>query len=188
LMLRGHHQQQNIAIAAQAAADHGVSRTVIEEAMLSFQGLEHRLEFVGHVAGRDWFNDSKATNPDAALAALESFDEVVWICGGMRKKLDLDSLILMARKKVSFALVIGKEPDAYSLMLDKADVPYMVSHTIEQAVKDAAEKTEGPVLLSPAAASQDQFKNYAERGKAFVAAIRALEPKDKKGYAGFSDD
>lgn len=184
LMVRGYHQQQNIAVAAQAAADYGVSQGVIEEAMLSFQGLEHRLEFVGRVAGRDWFNDSKATNPDAAIAALTSFDEVVWICGGLRKDLSLGSLIDVVCDHVSFALVIGNEPDAYTMMLDMADVPYMVSHTIEQAVLDAAQKTEGPVLLSPAAASQDQFKNYAERGKAFVNAIRGLEPKKKEGFDG----
>ncbi len=175
LMVRGFHQQQNIAVAAQVAADFGVSRAVIEEAMLSFQGLEHRLEFVGHIAGRDWFNDSKATNPNAALAALSSFDKVIWICGGLRKGLDLDILIDAVREHVQFACVVGEDAKAFETMLKKAGVPYRVSKTVARAVKDAAKQPEAPVLLSPAAASQDQFANYAERGEAFVRSIRELD-------------
>lgn len=181
LMVRGYHQQQNIAVAAQVAADFGVSPAVIEEALLSFQGLEHRLEYVGHVAGRDWFNDSKATNPDAAVAALSSFKQVIWICGGLRKDLALDDLIEMAKKHVSFACVIGEDTDAYVAVLEQAGVPFKISKTIEQAVLDAVEQSEDDVLLSPAAASQDQFKHYAERGKSFVTAIRALDHTPKEG-------
>jgi len=174
LRVRGYHQQQNIAVAAQAAADYGVSRAVIEEALMSFQGLEHRLEFVGHVAGRDWFNDSKATNPDAAQAALTSFDKVVWICGGLRKGLSLDALTDVVKEHVTFACVVGKDTGAYAELLKNAGVPHVISGNIEQAVKDAKRKGKVPVLLSPAAASQDQFNNYAERGHAFVKAIRGL--------------
>jgi len=178
LMVRGCHQQQNIAVAAQCAADFGVPFSVIEEAMLSFQGLEHRLEFVGKVAGREWFNDSKATNPDAAIAALSSFEQVVWICGGLCKDLSLDSLLEMVKKHVSFACVIGSDSTAYVDLLEAAGVAYVVSHTMEQAVQDAANQGKGTVLLSPAAASQDQFKHYAERGAAFVSALRGLEGND----------
>jgi len=178
LMLRGEHQQQNIAVAAQVAADYGVSKGVIEEAMMSFQGLEHRLEFVGRIAGKDWFNDSKATNPEAAVAALTSFDKVIWICGGLRKDLSLDSLVDMVQAHVSYACVVGKDAKAYEAMLKQAGVPYVVSKTIEKAVKHAykyAALDHEPVLLSPAAASQDQFKSYTERGVAFVKAIRGLK-------------
>lgn len=174
LMVRGFHQQQNIAVAAQVAADYGVSKAVIEEAMLSFQGLEHRLEFIGHMADKDWFNDSKATNPDAADAAISSFDKVVWICGGLRKGLDLNSLANTVKNHVAFACVVGKDAKAYEKLLKQAGVPYKVSKTIAQAVKDAAKQSCGSVLLSPAAASQDQFANYAERGEAFVKSIREL--------------
>ncbi len=174
LMVRGAHQQQNIAVAAQAAADFGVSHGVIEEALLSFQGLEHRLEFVGHIAGRDWFNDSKATNPDAAEAALVSFDKVVWICGGLRKGLSLDALTPVVKEHVAFACVIGEETKAYAELLEQAGVPFVISKTIEQAVADAKKQDSKPVLLSPAAASQDQFKSYAERGLTYIKAIREL--------------
>ncbi len=174
LMVKGFHQQQNIAVAAQVAADYGVSKAVIEEAMMSFQGLEHRLEFVGNIAGKDWFNDSKATNPDAADAALSSFDKVVWICGGLRKGLDLDSLVDTVKKHVTFACVVGKDAKAYEKMLKQAGVPYKVSKTVPQAVKDAVKQDCDAVLLSPAAASQDQFNNYADRGEVFVKSIREL--------------
>ncbi|MDX8382186.1 MAG: UDP-N-acetylmuramoyl-L-alanine--D-glutamate ligase [Ghiorsea sp.] len=172
LLVRGRHQHQNIAVAAQVAADYNVSPAVIEEALMSFQGLEHRLEFVGHIAGRDWYNDSKATNPNAAIAALQSFEKVIWICGGLRKGLSLDTLIDVVKDHVSFACVIGEEAQAYKEMLEQSGVPYKVSVTMEQAVKDAKMQGDYPVLLSPAAASQDQYQHYAARGLDFIHEIR----------------
>ncbi len=175
LMVRGRHQQQNIAVAAQVAADFNVSVAVIEEALMSFQGLEHRLEFVGHIQGRDWFNDSKATNPNAAVAALASFEKVIWICGGVRKGLTLDVLTDMVKKHVCFACVIGEDTKPYETMLAQAGVSFVVSKTMTQAVSDAqSSESHVPVLLSPAAASQDQYRHYAERGLDYIQAIRAL--------------
>ena len=178
LMVRGRHQHQNIAVAAQVAADFDVSSAVIEEALMSFQGLEHRLEFVGRIVGRDWYNDSKATNPNAAIAALKSFDEVVWICGGLRKDLALDGLIDVAKTHVRFACVIGEDTKAYEVMLTQAGVPFKVSKTMKEAVVHAKEQGDCPVLLSPAAASQDQYPHYAERGADFIQAIRKLGGAD----------
>jgi UDP-N-acetylmuramoylalanine--D-glutamate ligase len=142
--------------------------------------LEHRLEFVGHIADRDWYNDSKATNPNAASAALKSFDKVVWICGGLRKDLALDGLLDVVKEHVCFACVIGEDTGAYEALLVQAGVPFKVSKYIEQAVKDATHEGDAcPVLLSPAAASQDQYQHYAERGTAFVQAIRKLGGADE---------
>jgi len=172
---RGSHQHMNMAVAAQAAADYGVSPDVIRETILSFRGLKHRIEHIGLQAGRDWYDDSKATNPDAAIAALKSFNKTLWICGGLRKELDLSSLIPAVQEHVKEAFVIGKEPKAYVELLEKAKVPYQVAGNIRKAVSLAAEtKGNEPVLLSPAAASQDQFKNYTERGLAFAAAVHEL--------------
>ena len=172
---RGIHQHMNMAVAAQAAADYGVSPEVVRESVTSFRGLKHRLEHVTMVDGRDWYDDSKATNPDAAIAALQSFKKTIWICGGLRKDLDLSPLVPVINKHVSKALVIGKKTAAYVEMLKEADIPYEVVGTINKAVAIAA-KYEGndPVLLSPAAASQDQFKDYVERGNTFVKAIEKL--------------
>jgi len=174
---RGLHQHINLAVAAQAAADFGVSNKVIREAISSFRGLPHRLRLLGNVAGHDWFDDSKATNPAAAQAALISFEQSIWICGGLRKGLDLTPLSNTVSKHVSHAIVVGKEKQAYIELLQKSGVSYTVGGTVERAVSIAAKQTSGlPVLLSPAAASQDQFANYAERGQAFAKAIRHLEP------------
>ncbi|MBL4759909.1 MAG: UDP-N-acetylmuramoyl-L-alanine--D-glutamate ligase [Mariprofundaceae bacterium] len=174
---RGLHQHINLAVAAQAAADFGVSNKVIREAISSFRGLPHRLRLLGNVAGHDWFDDSKATNPAAAQAALISFEQSIWICGGLRKGLDLTPLSNTVSKHVSHAIVVGKEKQAYIELLQKSGVSYTVGGTVERAVSIAAKQTSGlPVLLSPAAASQDQFANYAERGQAFAKAIRHLDP------------
>ncbi len=172
---RGEHQHMNIAVAAQIAADHGVSYEVIRETIICFKGLKHRLEHISMKGGRDWFDDSKATNPDAAAAALKSFDKSLWICGGLRKGLDLASLVPVAHQHVSHAYVIGKDTAPYESMLKQADVPYTVVGNIKRAVSMASKQWgNDPVLLSPAAASQDQFKNYAERGEAFALAVESL--------------
>jgi UDP-N-acetylmuramoylalanine--D-glutamate ligase len=172
---RGNHQHMNMAVAAQIAADYGVSHSVIRETMTCFKGLKHRLEHIGMKAGRDWFDDSKATNPDAAIAALNSFEKAIWICGGSRKDLDLDPLVPIAHQHASHAFVIGKNTVPYARMLEKADVPHTVAGNIKRAVSMAS-KLPGndPVLLSPAAASHDQFKNYIERGEAFLNAVESL--------------
>ncbi len=172
---RGKHQYLNMAIAAQAAADFGVDPAVIRETMTSFRGLKHRLEHIDMKFGHDWFDDSKATNPQAAIAALNSFEKVIWICGGLQKGLDLTPLIPAVSEHVSQAFVIGKDHSAYTEMLEAADIPYQVADKIQRAVSLAAQcEGNDPVLLSPAAASQDQFTDYSERGKAFVKAVMEL--------------
>jgi UDP-N-acetylmuramoylalanine--D-glutamate ligase len=172
---RGTHQHMNMAIAAQIAADYGVSHNVIRETMTCFRGLKHRLEHIGMKAGRDWFDDSKATNPDASVAALNSFEKAVWICGGLRKDLNLAPLSSVAHQHVSHAFVIGKNTVPYTKMLEQAEVPHTVAGNIKRAVSMASKLSgNDPVLLSPAAASQDQFKNYAERGEAFSKAVESL--------------
>ena len=152
-----------------------MSQEVIRETMICFRGLKHRLEHICMTAGKDWYDDSKATNPDAAIAALNSFEKAIWICGGLRKELDLGALIPVAHEHVSHAFVIGKETRAYTEMLEEANVPYKVVGNIKRAVSLASQcQGDDPVLLSPAAASQDQFANYAERGSAFAKAAQEL--------------
>ena len=174
--LHGMHQHMNLAVAAQAAADYGVSAVVIREALQTFRGLDHRLQWVGHYRGRDWYDDSKATNPDAAMAALNSFDKVLWICGGLHKDVDLAPMAQAIARHVRHAYVIGEDPRPYLELVKSVGVPAIHTGTIEQAVQLAARFAHPlPVLLSPAAASQDQFRNYAERGRQFTAAVRSLE-------------
>lgn len=172
----GAHQYMNLVVAAQAAADFGVSSSVIREALTSFRGLPHRLQLVGQQGGRQWFDDSKATNPAAVAAALASFERVLWICGGLTKGLDLAPLTEAVREHVAHAFVIGKDAKPFTTLLKEAGVSYSVAGNITRAVMMAAEHAEAlPVLLSPAAASQDQFRDYAERGCKFADAVSGLE-------------
>ncbi len=177
LPVQGVHQHLNLAVAAQAAADFGITSSVIRQSLTSFRGLPHRMQSLGLVAGREWFNDSKATNPDAAKAALESFHQVIWICGGLRKGIDVSELCETVADHVEQVFVIGTDAKPFTDLAAAAGVSCSFVKTVEQAVKQAAHAVGGvPVLLSPAAASQDQFKNYIERGHAFADAVSALEP------------
>jgi len=176
IMVRGAHQQLNLAVAAQAAADFGVSASVIMESLTAFRGLEHRLHYIGHRAGKPWYDDSKATNPAAAAAALASFERVIWICGGLTKDLDIMPLADAVKRHVAFACIIGKHPKPYEALLKQAGAPCRVAGDIQHAVVLAAQDNMPlPVLLSPAAASQDQFRDYAERGDRFAEAVVSLE-------------
>lgn len=176
LPVLGIHQHLNLAVAAQAAADYGLTASVIRQSLTSFRGLPHRLQSLGLIHGREWYNDSKATNPDAAKAALASFHQVIWICGGLRKGLDVTLLTSAVAHHVEHMFIIGSDAKPFTELAELAGVSYNFVKTIQQAVKQAAQTQSGvPVLLSPAAASQDQFKNYVQRGDAFVAAVTALE-------------
>jgi len=173
---RGLHQHINLAIAAQTAANYGVHTSVIREALSSFRGLAHRLRFIGSIKGHDWFDDSKATNPAAAQAALQSFDKVLWICGGLPKGLDLNPLLDDIRHHVEHAFIIGVDTKPYVQLMKNAGIAYTIAKTVERAVVMAANHISNlPVLLSPASASMDQFANYAERGFAFSKAAQKLE-------------
>ncbi|OIO68162.1 MAG: UDP-N-acetylmuramoyl-L-alanine--D-glutamate ligase [Zetaproteobacteria bacterium CG12_big_fil_rev_8_21_14_0_65_55_1124] len=174
--VRGEHQHINLAVAAQAASDSDVSQSVIAEALTAFRGLDHRLRYVGKVAGKAWYDDSKATNPDAAVAALNSFDKVIWICGGLTKGLDLMPMLPDVQKHVGLALVIGVDTRPFAALLEESGVPYLVVTNIDEAVAQAGRSSLAlPVLLSPAAASMDQFRDYADRGRCFCDAVVALE-------------
>ncbi len=176
LRIRGTHQQLNLAVAAQVAADFGVSVNVITESLTMFRGLDHRLQYIGCRRGKAWYDDSKATNPDAAGAALASFEHVIWICGGLSKGLDLAPLAETVKEHAVSAYIIGKQTKPYRDMLNKAGVPYKVASGMQKAVALAAENERSlPVLLAPAAASQDQFRDYVERGEKFAEAVASLE-------------
>jgi len=176
LPVQGLHQHLNLAVAAQAAADFGITASVIRQSLTSFRGLPHRMQSLGVIAGREWFNDSKATNPEAASAALASFHQVIWICGGLRKGIDVSVLGETVADHVEHMFVIGADAKPFTNLAAAAGVPCSFVKTIEQAVKQAARAVEGvPVLLSPAAASQDQFRDYIERGNTFAESVRLLE-------------
>jgi len=174
--VRGEHQHLNLAVAAQAAADSGVTASVITESLTAFRGLDHRLRYIGHRAGKPWYDDSKATNPNAAIAALDSFEQVIWVCGGLTKGLDLMPMLPVVQKHVALAFVIGLDANPFAALLEEAGIAYRVVTHVDEAVVQAAKSNMPlPVLLSPAAASMDQFKDYTERGRCFYEAVAGLE-------------
>ena len=175
--LRGIHNGQNAAAAFAACQAIGLSAQEVQDGFQSFPGLAHRMEQVGHVQGVLFINDSKATNAEAAAPALSSFEKVRWIAGGLAKDGGTAALATQF-PRVEKAYLVGEAASTFAAQLGDA-VPYEISGTIEIAVanaaKDAAGDHEAVVLLSPAAASFDQFPNFEKRGEAFKLAVARLD-------------
>jgi UDP-N-acetylmuramoylalanine--D-glutamate ligase len=173
--LRGAHNGQNAAFAYAAARALGVERERIARAFETFPGLAHRMEEVGRFGRVLFINDSKATNADAAEKALLSFHDIHWILGGKPKVGGVEPLRPLF-PRVSKAYLIGEASDEFARTLDDA-VPFErcgnLSAATEAAAEDAARSpaSEPTVLLSPACASFDQFKNFEARGDAFRAHV-----------------
>ena len=175
--LKGKHNQYNTMAAAVASSVVGIRKDRIRDAVTSFESLEHRMEKVATVKGIDFINDSKATNVNSAWFALESMDKpVTLILGGVDKGNDYDLIKEMVAEKVKAIVCLGidneKIHDAFegivSIIIDATSA--------SEAVKAAYEVSEkgDVVLLSPACASFDLFKNYEDRGDQFKKAVREL--------------
>ena len=177
--LRGGHNTQNAAAAVAACLAVGVPEAEIMRGLASFPGLEHRMQPVGRRGAVTFVNDSKATNADAAAPALASFDRIYWIAGGLPKEGGIASLSAFF-PKIAKAYLIGEAAPTFAATLGEA-VPYEIFGTLERAVAraagEAAEDGQGAatVLLSPACASFDQYKNFEVRGDAFVGHVAALD-------------
>jgi UDP-N-acetylmuramoylalanine--D-glutamate ligase len=176
--LRGSHNAQNAAAAIAACLAVGVSADDIRAGLKSFPGLKHRMQPVGRRGEAVFVNDSKATNADAAAPALSSYDRIYWIAGGLPKEGGIASLAPLF-PRIKKAYLIGEAAPAFAATLGEA-VPYEISGTLEQAVTHAAadaaaDNTASAVMLSPACASFDQFKNFEVRGDAFVGFVAALD-------------
>jgi len=175
--LPGDHNAQNAAAAAAVALACGVPRGRLAAGLASFPGLPHRQEMVGEVAGIRFINDSKATNADSAARALATHPRLVWIAGGMAKEGGIAPLAPHF-PRIAAALLIGRDAPAMAATLAAAGVPHQIAGTLEEAVPaalDAARRAGVPtVLLSPAAASFDQFSGFEARGDRFRALVRAL--------------
>jgi UDP-N-acetylmuramoylalanine--D-glutamate ligase len=177
--IRGMHNVENTMAAAAACRLAGASREQIAAAVRTFRAVEHRLEFVRNVSGVDFYNDSKATNVDATLKALNAFDGSLWvILGGKDKGSDYAVLRQPLAKKARAALLIGAAAAKIRDQIAGA-VPLMDSKTLDVAVRDAyaAARPGDTVLLAPACASFDQFDNFEHRGRMFKSLAAQLEPK-----------
>lgn len=177
--LRGQHNAQNALASVAACLRVGLELGEIQAGLESFPGLAHRMEQVGRKDHVLFINDSKATNADAAAPALSSFSRIYWIAGGLPKEGGIEPLRGFF-PRIAKAYLIGEAAPAFSATLGEA-VPYEISGTLAAAVEHAARDAandgggEAVVLLSPACASFDQFKNFEVRGEAFRQAATAID-------------
>ena len=175
--LRGAHNLENALAACAAAYLAGASPADIANGVKSFQAVEHRLEFVARIGAVEFYNDSKATNVDAALKAIEAFPgPLVVILGGKDKGSPYTPLREPLRQRNGVAIVIGAAAEKIAADLEGA-VPVAHAGTLDRAVKLAVE-TARPgdvVLLAPACSSFDQFENYEHRGREFKRLVAQLE-------------
>jgi UDP-N-acetylmuramoylalanine--D-glutamate ligase len=176
--LRGVHNAQNAACAAGAALALGLSAQAIQQGLISFPGLAHRMEQVGRKGRVLFVNDSKATNADSTAQALACFSDMFWIAGGKPKTGGIASLTSFF-PRIRKAYLIGEAAAGFAAELE-GRVPHVVAGTLDRAIELAARDAEASdvkepvVLLSPACASFDQYRNFEVRGDRFRELVRAL--------------
>jgi UDP-N-acetylmuramoylalanine--D-glutamate ligase len=183
--LAGAHNLENVLAAVAATRLAGASNEAVEKGVHSFAGVEHRLEFVAEIGGVRYYNDSKATNVDASLKALDSFPgRILIILGGKDKGSDYTMLRQPLRGKAILALLIGAAADKIEMQI-AGSVAIERSGTLERAVEVAshAAQPSDVVLLAPACASFDQFENYEHRGRVFKELVRQLEKQASSAIA-----
>lgn len=179
LQLVGVHNLENACAAISAARVYTDDISAIENGLRLFSGLPHRLKRVAEVDGVSYYNDSIATTPGSALAALQAFSEPkIIILGGRDKGGEYEELIARCRETGSIVIAIGENGMAIKSRCEAAGVTVydMTGHGMADIVRKAQEiaKPGAVVILSPAASSFDMFKNYADRGDQFVAAVEGL--------------
>ena len=176
--LKGRHNWQNACMAFGAAKALGIGTNKITAAMKSFPGLAHRMQEIATMGKVAFVNDSKATNADAAEKALASFDNIYWIAGGIAKAGGIEPLEPYFNR-ITKAYLIGAAATDFARTLNgkvEFELCETLEHAVQSAARDAAKsaKPNPVVLLSPACASFDQYKNFEVRGEAFVAFVTNL--------------
>ena len=177
ILLKGEHNLQDILGAVACCRLYGCDIPSIAAVLKSFTGVKHRLQFVDEVAGVKYYNNSKATNVIATSMSLKSFEApVVLIAGGLDRDHDLSDLAKDFHH-VRAVVAYGQTKDRFKLLADQHGVNCQIVETIDEAVPTAAAlaKQGDYVLLAPACASWDQFKNFEERGDCFIAGVQKLK-------------
>ena len=180
LPIRGKHNMLNSMAAIKAARNLGIGWEGILNALKTFENAPHRLEYSGNIKGVDFFNDSKATNVDALWYALESFEKpILLIMGGTDKGNDYTQIDGLVKDKVKAIIALGLDNSKIESHFKNYGMDVSSTDSIFQAVEIAYSKAleNEVVLLSPACASFDLFKNYEERGERFKEAVWALKGK-----------
>jgi UDP-N-acetylmuramoylalanine--D-glutamate ligase len=174
--LPGKHNRENLMGAVLTGLALKVEAPIIQQTMDRFQGLPHRLELVARIRDVDFYNDSKATNVEAAARSVGSFDRpVVLIAGGRHKGSDYAPLVQVAKGRVRKAVLLGESKHLLAQAFEKV-IAFSLADTMAEAVAQAftAARPQDVVLLAPACSSFDMFSDYAERGIAFREAVRGL--------------
>ena len=179
------HVVANALAAAALARAHGVPQVAVRDGLRSFRIDGHRIATVATHDEVTWVDDSKATNPHAAQSSLQAYDPVVWVAGGLAKGARFDDLVAAVRGRLRGVVLLGRDRGVIADALSRhaPDVPVIDTGADEteagsgpmERVVEAAARLARPgdtVLLAPGCASQDQFRNYGERGDAFAAAVR----------------
>lgn len=177
-VLRGDHNMFNATCAILAAREAGITPEQIQSAIPEFQPVSHRMELIGTLNGVKYINDSKATNVDAVWFALKAMDQpVIWIAGGKDKGNDYSLLQPLIKGKVKALVCLGLDTRKLEQVFGELVPKMVVTRSMQEAMKEASRlATEGDcVLLSPACASFDLFKNYEHRGQVFREVFYELE-------------
>jgi UDP-N-acetylmuramoylalanine--D-glutamate ligase len=176
LQLPGEHNLANALAAVAAARAAGIEPAAVARGLASFRGVRHRLETAAVIDGVRWVNDSKGTNPAAAITALRSFaGPVVLIAGGRNKGSDFAAFAAEVAQRVRFAVLLGEAaPEIEAALESRGFTAVQRAGSLREAVADAARtaRSGDTVLLSPACASWDMFRNYEERGDQFCMLVR----------------
>ncbi len=178
MKIAGLHNAANALAALALARAIGIEYAPLLDALRIFKGLPHRVEWVARVGGVDYFDDSKGTNVGATCAALAGLPQkVVLIAGGDGKGQDFAPLLEPVSRNARAVVLIGRDAPQIGQVLKNSNVPLLSAETLEEAVRlcQTAAQPGDAVLLSPACASWDMFRNYAHRAEVFIAAVKALE-------------
>jgi UDP-N-acetylmuramoylalanine--D-glutamate ligase len=188
LPLPGRHNLQNAMAAACAAVSAGADLDAVRRGLTGYRALPHRLECVGRIAGRTFYNDSLATTPESTMVALEAFTQpIVLLVGGYDKQIDLAPLADAVARRVKAAALMGQTAEALGCLIESVPesdrLAMQECGTFEEAFHWAVDRSDpgDVVLLSPGCASYDWFHNYAERGRRFVELVEAWRPAMAEG-------
>ncbi|MDD2421745.1 MAG: cyanophycin synthetase, partial [Heliobacteriaceae bacterium] len=180
LQLKGVHNLENVLAACAGALSLGIPGPIVAGALKAFQPVAHRMELVGMVNGVTYINDSKGTNPDAAIKAIEAYDcPVVLIAGGKNKGSDFSTFAAVIEQRVKGLVLVGQAAGAIEASVRATGYNRIVRvQEFGETVKAAAglARAGDVVLLSPACASWDMFTDYEQRGLKFKQLVQELEP------------
>ena len=181
LLVIGNHNYENIMAASLCAYLFGIDISDIKKALKTFKSIEHRLEYVDTISGVKVYNDSKGTNVDSSVKAIESFnDPIIIIAGGYNKHIDYSAYVKAFKKKGKLMVIMGETFDILANLCKEEGVSYIKAKDMKEAVDISFDHaSDGDViLLSPASASWDMYKNFELRGEDFKAKV--LEYKKRK--------